>query len=273
MKESVYTAYEDLPLFLNAETVAKLPVSPSQSSYELMHEKRISVVTYRLTAHRTERKKFRAWVEEKDGRQHLKFTRYPKRDAIRIIFLCRMKFSAWVSAPVRSQCMRIWCTARTGKHFSAIRATKRLATLSAWAKTPSKICRQPDWKAVNYCRADFRHHPKRRKAQRKFALYNTPDCGSGRAVLRATTDTATRRKSASGSFEKARRIWPQTREIGGLRAVLRLVRKQAGESEVAMLSPQDTADGNAHRIRGLYGFCNPVTKPQFRVARILTSLI
>ena len=24
MKESVYTAYEDLPLFLNAETVAKL---------------------------------------------------------------------------------------------------------------------------------------------------------------------------------------------------------------------------------------------------------
>ena len=38
MKESKYKSYEDLPLFLNAELVAKvLGVSPS-SSYELMHE-------------------------------------------------------------------------------------------------------------------------------------------------------------------------------------------------------------------------------------------
>ena len=39
MKESVYTAYEDLPLFLNAETVAKLLGISISSSYELMHEK------------------------------------------------------------------------------------------------------------------------------------------------------------------------------------------------------------------------------------------
>lgn len=32
MKESVYTAYEDLPLFLNAETVAKLLASLSQAA-------------------------------------------------------------------------------------------------------------------------------------------------------------------------------------------------------------------------------------------------
>ena len=38
MKESVYTAYEDLPLFLNAETVAKLLGISISSSYELMHE-------------------------------------------------------------------------------------------------------------------------------------------------------------------------------------------------------------------------------------------
>ncbi len=39
MKESIYKSYDELPLFLNAEMVAKLlGVSPS-STYELMHEK------------------------------------------------------------------------------------------------------------------------------------------------------------------------------------------------------------------------------------------
>ena len=38
MKSSEYKNYDDLPLFLNAETVAKaLGIAPS-SSYELMHE-------------------------------------------------------------------------------------------------------------------------------------------------------------------------------------------------------------------------------------------
>ena len=38
MKESSYKSYDELPLFLNAATVAKvLGVSPS-SCYELMHE-------------------------------------------------------------------------------------------------------------------------------------------------------------------------------------------------------------------------------------------
>ena len=37
MKKSIYQNYEELPLFLNSETVAKvLGVSPS-SAYELMH--------------------------------------------------------------------------------------------------------------------------------------------------------------------------------------------------------------------------------------------
>lgn len=38
MKQSVYKTYEELPLFLNSETVAKvLGIAPS-STYELMHE-------------------------------------------------------------------------------------------------------------------------------------------------------------------------------------------------------------------------------------------
>lgn len=38
MKESTYKSYDELPLFLNAETVTKvLGISPS-SGYELMHE-------------------------------------------------------------------------------------------------------------------------------------------------------------------------------------------------------------------------------------------
>lgn len=38
MKESIYKSYEELPLFLNAETVAKvLGVAPS-TAYELIHE-------------------------------------------------------------------------------------------------------------------------------------------------------------------------------------------------------------------------------------------
>ena len=44
MKESIYKSYEELPLFLNAEMVAKLlGISPS-SSYELMHEKGFPVL-------------------------------------------------------------------------------------------------------------------------------------------------------------------------------------------------------------------------------------
>ena len=44
MKELVYKSYDELPLFLNAETVAKLlGISPS-SGYELMHEKGFPVL-------------------------------------------------------------------------------------------------------------------------------------------------------------------------------------------------------------------------------------
>lgn len=38
MKESMYQNYEELPLFLNSETVAKVLGVSASSAYELMHE-------------------------------------------------------------------------------------------------------------------------------------------------------------------------------------------------------------------------------------------
>ena len=63
MKESVYTAYDELPLFLNAETVAKLLGISISSSYELMHEKGFPVLRIgnRMIV---PKEKFRKWVEE-----------------------------------------------------------------------------------------------------------------------------------------------------------------------------------------------------------------
>lgn len=63
MKESVYKTYEELPLFLNAEVVAKvLGIAPS-SSYELMHEVDFPVlkVGSRMVV---PKEKFVQWVEE-----------------------------------------------------------------------------------------------------------------------------------------------------------------------------------------------------------------
>ena len=65
-KESMYKHYEDLPLFLNAATLAKvLGVSPS-SGYELMHEPGFPVlrVGSRMVV---PKEKFIQWVEEHTG--------------------------------------------------------------------------------------------------------------------------------------------------------------------------------------------------------------
>ena len=62
MKTSEYKSYDELPLFLNAETVAKvLGVSPS-SGYELMHEADFPVlkVGNRMVV---PKEKFVEWVE------------------------------------------------------------------------------------------------------------------------------------------------------------------------------------------------------------------
>lgn len=68
MKLSEYKSYDELPLFLNAVTVAKvLGVSPS-SGYELMHEADFPVlkVGSRMVV---PKEKFRGWVEQRTGGQ------------------------------------------------------------------------------------------------------------------------------------------------------------------------------------------------------------
>ena len=66
MKESNSKSYDDLPLFLNADTVAKvLGVSPS-SGYELMHEPGFPVLRIgnRMVV---PKEQFIQWVKEHTG--------------------------------------------------------------------------------------------------------------------------------------------------------------------------------------------------------------
>lgn len=67
MKESSYKSFDDLPLFLNAETAAALLGVSVSSMYELMHEKGFPVlrVGSRLVIPKD---KLRAWVEQNTGK-------------------------------------------------------------------------------------------------------------------------------------------------------------------------------------------------------------
>lgn len=61
MKISIYKSYDDLPLFLNAETVAKVLGVSISSAYELLHEPGFPVVRVgsRMVV---PKEKFMAWV-------------------------------------------------------------------------------------------------------------------------------------------------------------------------------------------------------------------
>ena len=62
MKESIYKNYDELPLFLNTATVAKvLGIAPS-SSYELMHEKDFPALRIG-----NRKEAFIRWVEQHTG--------------------------------------------------------------------------------------------------------------------------------------------------------------------------------------------------------------
>ena len=66
MKLSVYKSYDDLPLFLNARTVAQVLGVSISSAYELMHEPDFPTlkVGSRLAVPRDA---FRQWAERKAG--------------------------------------------------------------------------------------------------------------------------------------------------------------------------------------------------------------
>lgn len=61
MKISIYKSYDDLPLFLNAETVAQVLSVSISSAYELLHEPGFPVVRVgsRMVV---PKEKFMAWV-------------------------------------------------------------------------------------------------------------------------------------------------------------------------------------------------------------------
>ncbi len=67
MKEALYTTYEELPLFLNAETLAKLLGVSVSSSYELMHEKDFPAIRIgsRLVV---PKEKLQRWIDENTGK-------------------------------------------------------------------------------------------------------------------------------------------------------------------------------------------------------------
>ena len=66
MKESVYKSYDELPLFLNSELVAKVLGVSLSSGYELMHQPGFPVlrVGSRMVV---PKEKFIQWVEEQTG--------------------------------------------------------------------------------------------------------------------------------------------------------------------------------------------------------------
>lgn len=66
MKRSDYTDYDQLPLFLNAEMVAKVLGISISSAYELMHE--ASFPALRVGSHIVvPKEKFCQWVEAQTG--------------------------------------------------------------------------------------------------------------------------------------------------------------------------------------------------------------
>ena len=66
MKECKFKSYEELPLFLNADTVAKALGIAISSAYELMLEK--DFPTFRVGNRKfVEKEKFRQWIEAQSG--------------------------------------------------------------------------------------------------------------------------------------------------------------------------------------------------------------
>ena len=66
MKVSTYHSYDDLPLFLNAEMVAKVLGISISSTYELMHE--ASFPTLRVGSRIVvPKEKFCRWVDRQTG--------------------------------------------------------------------------------------------------------------------------------------------------------------------------------------------------------------
>ena len=95
MKESTYKNYDELPLFLNAATVAKvLGIAPSSSSYELMHEKIFPRCGSVIGSSFRKKRSSAGWSSIQEGAneaQSLAGTRSGQG-----LHHCRRRFSRWV---------------------------------------------------------------------------------------------------------------------------------------------------------------------------------
>ena len=69
MKESIYKSYDELPLFLNAETISGLLGISSTTVYELIHTKDFPVLRFgnRMVV---PKEKFKEWVDKNSGGNH-----------------------------------------------------------------------------------------------------------------------------------------------------------------------------------------------------------
>ena len=66
MKQSDCKSYDEMPLFLNADTVAKVLGIAVSSAYELMQEK--DFPTFKVGNRKlVEKEKFRQWVKSQSG--------------------------------------------------------------------------------------------------------------------------------------------------------------------------------------------------------------
>ena len=62
----IYKSHEDLPLYLNADTISKALGIAISSAYELMQE--IDFTTFKVGSRKlVEKEKFRKWVDEHSG--------------------------------------------------------------------------------------------------------------------------------------------------------------------------------------------------------------
>ena len=64
MKESIVKSYDELPLFLNADMLAKVLGVATSTAYELMHEKDFPALKIGNRV-LVPKEKFRLWVETK----------------------------------------------------------------------------------------------------------------------------------------------------------------------------------------------------------------
>ena len=138
MKESNYKSYDELPLFLNAATVAKvLGIAPS-SSYELMHEKDFPALRIgnRIVV---PKEAFIRWVEQHTRRDGVKRSLWPTRDSVRDYFpLPKEIFSLGLSAAeIAIYAYLLFCEDRqTFKCWPSYRKISEAVGLS-----PNTICK------------------------------------------------------------------------------------------------------------------------------------